>query len=58
MTISGFAFITLVLFMMHEFEEIILCRNYIDKHADDNRYHDELFVAGQDHTPQPRLLPP
>ena len=26
MTISGFAFITLVLFMMHEFEEIIFVR--------------------------------
>ena len=25
MTISGFALITLVLFMVHEFEEIIFC---------------------------------
>ena len=51
MTISGFALITLVLFMVHEFEEIIFVRRYIDKHADNNRYHDELFVAGQDHYP-------
>ena len=40
MTISGFALITLVLFMVHEFEEIIFVRSYIDKHADNNRYHD------------------
>ena len=51
MAISGFALITLVLFMVHEFEEIIFVRRYIDKHADNNRYHDELFVAGQDHYP-------
>lgn len=51
MTISGFALITLVLFMVHEFEEIIFVRRYIDKHADNNRYHDELFVAGRDHYP-------
>ena len=51
MTISGFALITLVLFMVHEFEEIIFVRRYIDKHADNNQYHDELFVAGQDHYP-------
>ena len=51
MTISGFTLITLVLFMVHEFEEIIFVRRYIDKHADNNRYHDELFVAGRDHYP-------
>ena len=51
MTISSFAFITLALFMVHEFEEIIFVRRYITKHTGDNRYHNEIFVAGQDHYP-------
>ena len=26
-------------------------RRYIEKYSSDNRYHDEIFIAGQDHYP-------
>ena len=51
MSIGTFAFITIALFMVHEFEEIIFVRRYIEKYSSDNRYHDEMFIAGQDHYP-------
>lgn len=49
--IGGFAFITIVLFMVHEFEEIIFVRPYIGKHAGDGRYEAEVFIAGAGHCP-------
>ena len=46
MTIGTFAFITITLFMIHEFDEIIFIRRYIDEHANDERYASEMFIAG------------
>ena len=43
MSIGTFAFITIALFMVHEFEEIIFVRRYIEKYSSDNRYHDECL---------------
>ena len=56
MSIGTFAFITIALFMVHEFEEIILVRRYIEKYSSDNRYHDEIFIAGQDHYPSTAVI--
>ncbi len=59
MSIGTFAFITIVLFMVHEFEEIIFVRRYIEKYSSDNRYHDENVYSGaRPLPPQPQLLPP
>ena len=46
MSIGTFAFITITLFMIHEFDEIIFIRRYIDEHANDERYASEMFIAG------------
>ena len=46
MSVGAFAFITITLFMIHEFDEIIFIRRYIDKHAKDERYASEMFIAG------------
>ena len=46
MTIGTFAFITITLFMIHELDEIIFIRRYIDEHENDERYASEMFIAG------------
>lgn len=46
MSIGTFAFITITLFMIHEFDEIIFIRRYIEQHANDERYAAEMFIAG------------
>ena len=46
MSVGTFAFITITLFMIHEFDEIIFIRRYIDEHENDERYASEMFIAG------------
>ena len=46
MSVGAFAFITITLFMIHEFDEIIFIRRYIDEHENDERYASEMFIAG------------
>ena len=51
MSIGNVAFITIALFMVHEFDEIIFIRRYIDRHARDRRYSTEMFIAGAGNYP-------
>ena len=51
MSIGNVAFITIALFMVHEFDEIIFIRRYIDGHARDRRYSTEMFIAGAGNYP-------
>ena len=37
MGVGGFAFVTIVLFMVHELDEIVFTRRYIDKHSGDEQ---------------------
>ena len=51
MTLAYLSLIILSLFMLHEFDEIILIRPWIEKHRHDPRYRKELFIAGKAHYP-------
>ena len=56
MNIGAFAFVTIVLFMVHEFEEIVFIRPYIDRHLGDERYESEIFIAGANHYPSTEAI--
>ena len=56
MGVGGFAFVTIVLFMVHELDEIVFIRRYIDKHSGDERYKAEMFVAGARRYPSTELI--
>ena len=56
MGVGGFAFVTIVLFMVHEFDEIVFIRPYIDRHSGDERYKAEMFVAGARRYPSTELI--
>lgn len=56
MTIAHFSLIMLSLFMLHEFDEIILIRPWIQKHQHDPRYRKELFIAGKAHYPSTETI--
>ena len=56
MGVGGFAFVTIVLFMVHEFDEIVFIRRYIDRHSGDDRYRSEMFVAGAHRYPSTELI--
>ena len=49
MTLSLLAFLNIVLFMLHEFEEIIRVCPWIDKKGDDPKFAKEMFIAGKAH---------
>lgn len=53
---GGFAFVTIVLFMVHELDEIVFIRPYIDRHSGDERYKAEMFVAGARRYPSTELI--
>ncbi|WP_206610410.1 HXXEE domain-containing protein [Actinomyces wuliandei] len=42
------AFVGIVLFMVHELEEIACVRPYIERCRNDSRFAGEMFVAGGD----------
>ena len=48
MTITLLSFITLSLFMLHEFDEIVLIRPWIEANAENPRFKDEIFIAGKE----------
>ena len=56
MTIATLSFISLALFMLHEFDEIIWIRPWIAKHQHDPRYQRELFIAGRAHYPSTEAI--
>ena len=56
MTIAHFSLIILSLFMLHEFDEIILIRPWIQKQQHDPRYRKELFIAGKAHYPSTETI--
>ena len=56
MTIATLSFITLALFMLHEFDEIIWIRPWIEKHQHDPRYQREIFIAGHAHYPSTEAI--
>ncbi|RKV92078.1 MAG: HXXEE domain-containing protein [Candidatus Saccharimonas sp.] len=43
---STLAFICIFLFMIHEFEEIICVRPYMQRNGKDKRFTNEMFIAG------------
>lgn len=49
MTADLFAFTAIVLFMIHEFEEIILVCPWIAKKKNDPKFANEIFVSGRAH---------
>lgn len=51
MSPGAFAFIAIALFMIHEFDEIIFIRRYIDERADDERCATEMFIAAAGNYP-------
>ena len=56
MTLAHLSLIILSLFMLHEFDEIILIRPWIEKHRHDPRYRKELFIAGKAHYPSTETI--
>ena len=56
MTIAHLSLIILSLFMLHEFDEIILIRPWIQKQQHDPRYRKELFIAGKAHYPSTEAI--
>ncbi|HHF7033023.1 HXXEE domain-containing protein [Streptococcus mutans] len=51
MTAALFAFIAITLFMIHEFEEIILVCPWIAKNKNDPKFANEIFISGRKHYP-------
>ncbi|KXT82559.1 HXXEE domain-containing protein [Streptococcus panodentis] len=47
MPISLLSFVTLSLFMLHEFDEIILIRPWIQQNENNPRFQTEMFIAGK-----------
>ena len=47
MSLTFLSFVTLSLFMLHEFDEIILVRPWISQNQDHQGYQKELFIAGR-----------
>ncbi|MGT2924470.1 HXXEE domain-containing protein [Streptococcus caviae] len=56
MTPALFAFIAITLFMIHEFEEIILVCPWIAKKKKDPKFANELFVSGRAHYPSAETM--
>ncbi|WP_165329173.1 HXXEE domain-containing protein [Streptococcus tangpeifui] len=56
MTPTLLAFLALMLFMVHEFEEIILVCPWIAKKKNDPKFANEIFVAGRVHYPSTETL--
>jgi|GEM_PF-1716444 len=56
MTIAHLSLIILSLFMLHEFDEIILVRPWIQKQQHDPRYRKEFFIAGKAHYPSTEAI--
>ena len=51
MTAALFAFIAITLFMIHEFEEIILVCPWIAKNKSNPKFDNEIFISGRKHYP-------
>ena len=45
MSLTFLSFVTLSLFMLHEFDEIILVRPWISQNQDHQGYQKEMFIA-------------
>lgn len=56
MTSALFAFIVITLFMLHEFEEIILVCPWIAKKNKEPKFANELFVSGRAHYPSAETM--
>ena len=56
MTSALFAFIAITLFMIHEFEEIILVCPWIAKKKKDPKFSNEIFVSGRAHYPSAETM--
>ena len=48
MSLTFLSFVTLSLFMLHEFDEIILVRPWISQNQDHQGYQKEMFIAGRE----------
>lgn len=51
MDIATFAFISLALFMVHEFEEIIFVRRWVEQGANNPRLKNDVWIKGRSHYP-------
>lgn len=49
MSTAELSFLILSLFMIHEFEEIITIRNWIQKNENDKQLSNEMFIKGKKH---------
>ncbi len=49
MNTTELSFLILSLFMIHEFEEIITVRNWIQKNGSDKKLTNEMFIKGRKH---------
>lgn len=56
MSIATAAFWAISLFMIHEFEEIIRVRGWIDRRQDDPRFAGDLWVAGRSGYPSTEAI--
>lgn len=56
MAVSLLCFIILSLFMIHEFDEIIFTRPWIEQNQTDKRYQKELFIARKESYPSAESL--
>lgn len=56
MTTAFFSFAVLALFMLHEFDEIILVRPWIEQNGADPRFDKELFIAGKKYYPSAEVM--
>src|SRR5205809_2927796 len=54
MTVSTLSFLFLVLFMVHEFEEIIFMHYWLDRHQSDPKYKNELWISQYSRWPATR----
>lgn len=49
MSTAFFSFISLALFMLHEFDELVFIRPWIKAQEENPAYQAELFISGKAH---------
>lgn len=56
MTVALLSFIGLLAFVIHEFEEIIRFRPWIERHKDDERYRSDMIIKNQQAYPSTETI--
>jgi|UPI0003F68A1C hypothetical protein len=56
MSIMALAYASFALFVTHEFEEIIRCRPWIERHASDKRYARDYWIRNREYYPSTPAL--